>query len=551
MFNESLINFEVTKMEEAEFVWAQFPEDSTSGAPHFSSAKDITSTFAYGIKGNRYFDEIAFSANDTKNAQAEIYPGGSNAGGSRSGNIAGYHVKGMGANPLLGEVDYDWYSYGGLSFYEAALEAINTIILNAILPYGCVNCYAIIKTGDRTALHPTGKLLDDNRGKGALLVREQCLRPAHFFPLENFVPVDRNQYLVEFDQERVSSLSQKLLNLLGGIDRLNDYIVNFYIKSAAQFSTAKIFRIFHGAMNYSNISFDGRWLDVATTAFVQGGSDYGVNRPLPSFYKEHISPLNYINVFYQEIDGIIPKEMIVKIYSAELKKHTIRSFIKIMGINKEPSESIVDLPVISELAMKFWDCVLDASGSSGEINLPMVVDENDPSLIHLKRLHHDLLLFTKDKNRTSLISEFYTAFCSQIGLCTHDEVCEFIRHSLLRSSRLIYGGEFFVGGRLRTYLDSLVRNEPEHHVGQFISAVDDISKWVFNFSEEQVTLFSSTACRVIYSDSRFYFEIRGYVKHVNNPENAYKIALHIHNQDLSVAHFCFKKALLNSISAIV
>ncbi len=551
LFSESLVNFVVTKMENAEFVWAQVPSNSTDTMPCFASGSEITSHFAYGIKGNRYFDEISFNTNDIKNAQAEIYPGGSNAGGSRSGNIAGYTVKGMGANPLLGEVDYDWYSYGGVSLYEAALETINTIILNAILPHGCVNCYAIIKTGDRTALHPTGKLLDDNRGKGALLVREQCLRPAHFFSLENFVPVDSNQYLIESDQERVASLSKKLLNLLGGIEQLNDYIVKFYTKSAAQFATAKVFRLFHGAMNYSNIAFDGRWLDVSTAAFVQGGIDYGVNRPLPSFYKEHISPLNYINVFYQEIDGVIAKEKIVKIYSSELKKHTIYSFIKIIGINKAPPEYILNLPVISELAMKFWETVLANSGGLIDANLPMVIDENDPSIIYLKKLHHDLLLFIKDKNRLSLIGEFYTAFCNQIGLVTHDEICEFARQSLLRSNRLIYCGEFFAGGRLRAYLDNLVRNEPAHNVGQFIDEIDDISKWVFNFSEEHVTLFSSKSCCVIYADCQFHFQIGSYVKHINNPENAYQIVLHIHNQDLSVAHFCFKKALLNSIFAIV
>jgi hypothetical protein len=546
LFNESLVNFTVTKMESAEFVWSHFPNDQ-----RLASASEITSHFAYGIEGNRYFEEISFSLNDRKNAQAEIYPGGSNAGGSRSGNISGYHVKGLGANLLLGEVDYDWYSYGGVSLYEAALETINTVILNAVLPHGCINCYAIIKTGDRTALHPTGKLLDDSRGKGALLVREQCLRPAHFFPLDNFVPGDGNKYLVESDRERVASLSKKLLNSVGGIEQLNDYIVNFYTKSAAQFATAKIFRIFHGAMNYSNIAFDGRWLDVSTVAFVKGGIDYGAHRPLPSFYKEHISPLNYINIFYQELDGVISKERIVKLYSSELKAQAIRSFIKIIGINRVPPKCILELPAISELSMNFWESILSSGSSSIDANLPMSVDENDPSLIYLKMLHQDLLLFIKDNNRSSQIGEFYTAFCKELGLSTQNEVSEFSRHSLLRSKRLIYGGEFFAGGRLREYLDNLVRKESIHNVGQFINEVEDISKWIFNFSEDYVTLFSSKSCRVIYTNCQFYFEIGSYIKQVKNHEKAYQIALHINNQDLTISNFCFKKMLLNSIAAII
>lgn len=550
--HEALVPFTLCKIQNGEVVWNNFIASKKILRSNPLTNEAVLESFSYGIIGNRYFDEISFDSFTRCEALAEIYPGGSNAGGSRSGIVSGYNVKGLGANILLGETEFDWYSYGGLSLYEATLEVANTLIFDKLLPHGCINCFAIIKTGDKTALHPTGKLLDDNRGKGALLIRELCVRPAHFFPLENFNSNDNNHFLNEQNQNRVSSLCTKLFEELGGIEALNSFILSFYSKLAAQFSAAKIFRIFHGALNYSNISFDGRWLDVSTASFVDSGKDYGKGRSLPSFFIEHISPINYVSIFREKYEGFISTESIVKHYSNQLRIETTKSFVKLLGINLSLPEAIFLNPITIELSMKIWSCITSTNNENHTEDLPSSLLDSDPVITELRLMHSEINYnILKQMESDTLISKLFNLIFADMCITSFEDKSEFIRSTILRSNRLFYGREFFLGGKIRKYIDHLVRTKSINHIDSYLTFVGQASAWIFNFDEVDVSLFRSEDCNIIFSNNYFVFNVGRYKKQTKSAATAYKIALHIDNKYFLKFEYDFKKMLLKTIESLL
>jgi len=111
---------------------------------------------------------------------AERYGGDgilNNGGGGRCGFDGRFHLKGIGANPLVGVRPSDGYgnshANGFLSLDTAVYESIWAEIIHLALPYGAVRTVAIIDLRvdfeEPHMRHPRG-----------LLVRMPAVRPAHF-----------------------------------------------------------------------------------------------------------------------------------------------------------------------------------------------------------------------------------------------------------------------------------------------------------------------------------------------------------------------------------
>ena len=257
--------------------------------------------FAYAT-GSSLLPDSALDKQDSITVYAERYGGAGiskNGGGARCGNIGDWQVKGIGSNPLVGrtpegvrdEKDDTWHSYGGLSLLDAIIETINTVVVNEALPAGTVNCIGIIETGDDTAYQPGLVLEDDlSTGRGALLVRETTLRPAHLCPSENFTPKDEYKSLLESDVYRLRLANRELARELNH-DGFVNFLAAFLKTSANQFAVGKVLRIYHGAVNTANIAADGRWLDLSTVCFVEANKNYFLQVLNGGFYSEHLSPL--------------------------------------------------------------------------------------------------------------------------------------------------------------------------------------------------------------------------------------------------------------------
>lgn len=145
---------------------------------------------------------------------AERYGGGGiqrNGGGARCGFDGRYQVKGIGANPLVGQGS-DWYhSNGELRAEQAIYEALWSEMLAQTLPYGAARTHAILLTDSYTHGDFTRT---KGRSRRALLVREPLVRPAHFERTPYFRPKAEYAGQLMHDVQRVKSVLRRLPDYL-------------------------------------------------------------------------------------------------------------------------------------------------------------------------------------------------------------------------------------------------------------------------------------------------------------------------------------------------
>ncbi|MGZ0714340.1 hypothetical protein [Pseudomonas palleroniana] len=210
------------------------------------------------------------TAGEKKIFYAERYGGDgilTNGGGGRCGYDGTFHLKGLGANQLVGARAQDGYgnSHGNgfLSLDVAVYEAIWAEIINVALPHGAVRTAAVIDLGvdfkepDQT--HPRG-----------LLVRVPAVRPAHFIRAVYFK--EKKHTELSEDAKRVKLAVRKLARFLPSKgdaqitreeNRLENGMIELASRYANQFAAARAKRIFHQSISASNVTLDGAWMDLA------------------------------------------------------------------------------------------------------------------------------------------------------------------------------------------------------------------------------------------------------------------------------------------------
>lgn len=279
--SDEWVPIKVDKVLELNTVWLDpdFEGDKESFSKHFSYADPQTPCFS----------TAKFNQLDSIILLAERYGGrgiGYNGGGVRCGTLGKYQLKGIGTNSLVGNHDNKVHSYGGLDARSAINETIFTKVLEKVLPVGVAKVYGIIFTGSNTAIDP----ISQEECWGAILVREACVRPAHFLPAPGFLPRSEYRKSLRPDFARTKIVNQ---NLAAKFSSPNEYIMflgKFLSKCANQMAFARIARIMHSTFSPSNMSIDGRWLDVPLSSFISGGENFGLSS---NFYQEAGEPLGF------------------------------------------------------------------------------------------------------------------------------------------------------------------------------------------------------------------------------------------------------------------
>ncbi|MFT0474871.1 hypothetical protein ACMSI6_13145 [Pseudomonas antarctica] len=232
------------------------------------SESALLSGYNYVIAGS---DAEVERAVEKKIFHAERYGGDgilTNGGGGRCGYDGIFHLKGLGANQLVGARPRDGYgnSHGNgfLSLDIAIYESIWAEIIDIALPHGSVRSAAVIdlevdfKEPDQ--IHPRG-----------LLVRVPAVRPAHFIRAVYFK--EKKHGDLSEDAKRVMLVVRKLVHFLpkkGGEEfvgsmerRLEIGMVELAKRFANQFAASRAKRIFHQSISASNVTLDGAWMDLA------------------------------------------------------------------------------------------------------------------------------------------------------------------------------------------------------------------------------------------------------------------------------------------------
>ena len=282
--SSSWVDFQAHKLLGAEVMWL---DDGLIDGPVYSSHKKVLDENAYLIKDTDCFSELEFDPGDQITLVAERYGGdgiGLNAGGGRCGNTGRYQLKGIGATCMVGDFDDPIHTYGGLDAPLAILETIFTNLFSQLLPLGAVKIRGIIYVGAKTAQYHG----PERPCWGVIMMRDRCTRPAHLLRAPHFVPRSPYQGLLTGDVGRIRKVNKQLYKSFGDYNGFVKFIGIYLKKCANQFGFARAMRIMHGALTPSNITLDGRWLDLPIASMLDGGVNYWLYR---EFYDEHRGPL--------------------------------------------------------------------------------------------------------------------------------------------------------------------------------------------------------------------------------------------------------------------
>lgn len=512
------VDFKVSKMKSAQTAWINRSAHRSlaeifqpTSLYDSQAACKFKGKFAYGIVGNDKFDEILFDEQDSVEAFGERYGGvgtSDNGGGVRCGNVNGFQIKGLGQNPLVGSGKDGWHAYGCLSMVEAILEAVNSLVLNRALPVGAATCYGLIWTGENTSCPPSesGK---PETGPGALLIRDVCLRPAHFYRCNRYSVPSRYKHEIPSDVFRTRQVNRQLTRKLGGQSAVVRALGQFLSACAKQFAFARLHRILHGAISPSNVSLDGRWLDLTTTTFIDGCrnvASYPQNLP-----------------FLEEWTDI---HVIVEEFLYNFGKYTLRDF-DVLPLSKYYNEQyeanlvmfssgVLGLPLglgfggknIDSLRM-ICSCLVHIASSKPEVdfNSPRDFDVNDPMVLFLERLFLSLRatdagfeLYRGANIKGPISSEITVAYMNLLEEAYESEFVGtgmtrevFLKKTMIKALRKAYFSALFYKEKLLGHIRTFMRSARPENISGFIERYDGAAQWLYgdmDTSEDVVVAWS-------------------------------------------------------------
>lgn len=506
---DAFVKFTASYIKYSKTIWISNKKLTKANCVVFDlwTKESVQQEFSYGIPNDKCFPGAIFEPGRAKELLADRYGGygiGPNGGGARTGIIGDYQVKGIGRNPLAGHTDDEWHSYGGQSLIDAVLEAINSEVFDHILPIGTVKCHAIIFTGKDTAYMPTGDWGSET-GPGALLVRDLCARPAHFLRAANFRVQEKFEKVLLNDVERTRRVNVQLHSIFGGNKQIIQFLGSFLSNCANQFAFARLFRIYHGVLSPSNISFDGRWLDLTNISFVDGGVNYAEGRELTSFYNEIEIMLQIMEEFVYTYTKYNRTEFnikpLVNYYREEVDSYVAHYAARLLGIcpdwiiDHKTSKSYLHL--VGKIKQ-----MLSASPKA-VVAAPTGFCVDDSVVSFLEQLFSSFSegdAARQDELHGSFSDVFEQAFRLARSTCVYSS---FVTVAAIHSLKKAYFSSFFTRGRIVAQLLALVKKvKPEFFEG-YIESHIAVAKWLFeDESSIGAILFKSSEFELRYAGDR-------------------------------------------------
>src|SRR5690606_1423202 len=115
---------------------------------------------------------------------------------------------------------------------------------------------------------------------------------------------------------------------------------------ANQFSFALVAGITHGAATPSNFAIDGKWLDLTTASFVDGGKNYKISSDQSPFFDEHKVAVDIIfdlTRTYSKYNNISLNEGVLLFYFDEVMDYYFHSYCSyLFGVSREFWTSLFD-----------------------------------------------------------------------------------------------------------------------------------------------------------------------------------------------------------------
>lgn len=500
--------------------WVEFPTnkiESTAVIWNNSRLSDhaFIEQFSYAISNTECFKALTFCKENTKLLLAERYGGqgiGSNGGGARCGTIGGYQLKGIGANCLVGADGDHVHSYGGLDAFSAICEIVFYLVLKKLMPVGVVDIEGLILTGLESGFDP----IKNRPSWGVLLVREAAIRPAHFLPSPFFKPKSSVIRQLKTDTWRTRGVNRLTKNAFKSSNEYIEFIGVFLRNCANQFAFSRCARIMHSALSPSNISIDGRWLDVSLMSFLSGNKNYTLSN---SFYDEYKFPLEYALELCHNYSKYNNLNLNPSVFSDYYNEQFSAYCMLHVGF-------VFALP-----ASDIWKKIPDEWGSFSNlfcasicadhrvVRSRSVFDKHDPVNKIIFDFHIDALKIcdaikinyeSGSKNSNTFFEVITCSFKIEGSL--YRSFSQYVFTKLLISlKRSLFCSAFYLSSVEQRVAYFCEHSSPEQ-AGKFIKSYQDLVDWVFAAeSGGNVIIFKSRTIEIIYS-----VELSNFVINRNN-----------------------------------
>lgn len=482
LFQTTYVGFSAVKLKNAQTVWINqaYAAQSDSGACPWQA---FAARFAYMIPGGPVFDNLQFDGADRITLLAERYGGsgiGDNGGGVRCGTVDAFQIKGLGQNLLVGSATDVAHSYGGLRAAAAVHEAVYSELLDRILPQGAARAWGIILTGPDAAYGAAPA-----REWGALLVRENVMRPANFMRAPDYVASHPDALGMLSDVGRVRRLNRELKSRLdqsGGVGR---FLIGFLAKCASQFAFARVARLMHGGVSPSNLSLDGRWLDLTNTVFLRSDQNNS-GASAVTFYDEIESPVGVVAEFASTYAKYNCCELqvapLVEFYRARVRAEIDERMAYLFGLDGAGTFA-EGLPVdLALLRAAGWSLL--SSAPPVYKGWPAALPEDDPLTELVEGLFLSLVEPARGMSKISAALPAFDrsdalpdAFRTLMAACAPTRAPAGVAIIAMKRARL---PEFYFKYRMADHVRALIHSGDVAAVRAMVTQIQSVAAWIFD-----------------------------------------------------------------------
>lgn len=556
-FKPGLIEFHAYEIADCSVLWQNTARLASLGLSEDCGSSYFTPYFVFGndfIKSERYnlAKRISFTG--------ERYGGigiGTNGGGARCGNYNGFQYKGIGCNLLASNATKKSHANGTLTLLDGITEVIYSQVLSQLLPMGVVQSIGLLFVGNDSAYCEYSGTGTRKTTAGAILIRETCIRPAHFFPIPHYQP---NEQDVDFnDSVRLKDIHKIFANQFSGYDNFANYIGELLSRHASQFAFARIARIAHGAVSPSNIALDGRWLDLNTVNFLPVGFNHATSDRQIPFYQEAQS----VNDIFQELIHTfckynklnLSKEKLCEFYKKQLNRAFQYHIPWLLGIDRKlvgNNYPTVANEIMKELSLE-PSIVLRQPKETDNKNLKLFISSvfnyaitNAKSSLEESNLTEK----TVDEKLLKIIKNIH-----QSKLENHCSLLSFTIKTYLTACKRAYFYEFFNRARITENAIPLINKNEIDNIKELIEQITFASTWIFDDNHSStVYIFKSKKLEITFDsvNNEYFAKNLAYeaLFKFNQPSSTIDYIEKLDSDSLVTAYFDFKPLIIEILSGI-
>ncbi len=454
--------------------------------------------FSYLSPETVSFSSLNLQSDDEITGLCERYGGshiGVNGGGGRVANIHNYQVKGVGANRLVGMNGGFHHSYGGLDVFCAVNEVILTRLVNKVFPVGAVDVFGLIFV-DREL----GRYHDGRKCWNVLLVREQAERPAHLLHASFFKPAADWSYGKE--EARIKFFYKSIHRDKGPRWYLN-MIGSFLEAASKQFAFSRMARFIHGCCTDSNLSLNGKWLDVPLVGVIPTGKNRGL---VSHYYDEPFDILRFVSESlhnYAKYNQVyLDPTPLINFYLKQYESYKKKYAPYLLGVDLDFDDAKLNSPALVALTALIHGLVVSTDKETDK-NYP-ALDEIDPVSVKIKYAWRKILNVS-DGGAGLSHCELADVFLSTLNELNLNNSISLVV-SCISSIKRLFASKFFFFTHTNNCIEETFGLIEPGETTRYINKRFLLIDWIFEANlKNSVTVFRSETLAILYNDESNIF----------------------------------------------